>query len=72
MVRGRKVVEEEARHVRWCLVRLAVGVRREIRCAVKAMKVQSGVREPARAMREAFWRKWRTMGESALSGIVAG
>ena len=48
-----------------------VGWKREVRVLRMAMKVRRGVKVRERRMRVRFWRRWREVGEDALSGISA-
>jgi hypothetical protein len=47
------------------------GLKREVRVLRMAMRVRRGVKVRERRMRVRFWRRWREVGDVALSGILA-
>jgi hypothetical protein len=65
---------EDLRHSSWrelWEMWWVVGWKREVRVLRMAMKVRRGVKVRERRMRVRFWRRWREVGEDALSGISA-
>jgi hypothetical protein len=70
IVLGRKVEEEVRCHWRVREICLVVEWNGEKKVLMRQTKVRKGVKTAVIAMRDRFWRIWRTVGEEALSTIV--
>jgi hypothetical protein len=67
-LKGEVEVEVVVGDLRHCW---SFGWKREVSVLRMAMRVRRGVKVRERRMRERFWRRWREVGEDALSGILA-